>query len=32
LTEFSTNLRTGFAFNLPVVVLGGLALIAYLVT
>jgi len=31
LTEFSTNLRNGFAFNLPVVVLGGLALIAYLV-
>lgn len=28
--EFMTNLRNGFAFNLPVVTLGGLALIAYL--
>jgi DNA repair exonuclease SbcCD ATPase subunit len=28
--EFITNLRNGFAFNLPVVVLGGIALAAYL--
>ena len=28
--EFMTNLRNGFAFNLPVVTLGGLALIVYL--
>lgn len=29
-TEFSTNLRNGFAFNLPVVILGSLALLVYL--
>lgn len=29
-SEFMTNLRNGFAFNLPVVVLGGLALVVYL--
>lgn len=29
-SEFKTNLRNGFAFNLPVVVLGGLALVVYL--
>ncbi|MES2475020.1 MAG: hypothetical protein V4640_04520 [Verrucomicrobiota bacterium] len=29
-SEFSTNLRNGFAFNLPVVILGSIALIAYL--
>ncbi len=28
--EFATNLRNGFAFNLPILVLGGLALAAYL--
>jgi chromosome segregation ATPase len=28
--EFAMNLRNGFAFNLPVVVLGGLALVVYL--
>jgi Asp-tRNA(Asn)/Glu-tRNA(Gln) amidotransferase B subunit len=28
--EFLTNLRNGFAFNLPVVALGGIALIVYL--
>ncbi len=29
-SEFMTNLRNGFAFNLPIVTLGGLALIIYL--
>ncbi len=29
-TEFSTNLRNGFAFNLPVVILGSIALLVYL--
>lgn len=29
-SEFMTNLRNGFAFNLPVVLLGGVALLAYL--
>ncbi|MES2661333.1 MAG: hypothetical protein V4689_22120 [Verrucomicrobiota bacterium] len=29
-SEFATNLRNGFAFNLPVVALGGLALVIYL--
>jgi DNA repair exonuclease SbcCD ATPase subunit len=29
-SEFSTNLKNGFAFNLPIVILGGLALLAYL--
>ena len=29
--EFMSNLRNGFAFNLPVVVLGALALIVYLI-
>lgn len=29
--EFFSNLRNGFAFNLPIVALGGLALIVYLV-
>lgn len=29
-SEFMTNLRNGFAFNLPLVVLGGLALFVYL--
>ena len=28
--EFVTNLRNGFAFNLPMLVLGGLALLVYL--
>jgi chromosome segregation ATPase len=28
--EFVTNLRNGFAFNLPIVVLGGAALVVYL--
>ena len=28
--EFATNLRNGFAFNLPVVILGSLALLVYL--
>jgi DNA repair exonuclease SbcCD ATPase subunit len=28
--EFIANLRNGFAFNLPLVVIGGLALLAYL--
>ncbi len=28
--EFAVNLRNGFAFNLPILVLGGLALVAYL--
>lgn len=28
--DFSNNLRNGFAYNLPVLVLGGIALIAYL--
>lgn len=28
--EFMTNLRNGFAFNLPVLVLGGVALLVYL--
>ncbi len=28
--EFMTNLRNGFAFNLPIVTLGGLALVVYL--
>lgn len=30
-SEFSTNLRNGFAFNLPILILGGLALAIYLV-
>lgn len=29
--EFATHLRNGLAFNLPVVVLGGIALVAYLI-
>ncbi len=29
-SEFMTNLRNGFAFNLPIVSLGGLALVIYL--
>lgn len=29
-TEFMTNLRNGFAFNLSVIVLGGVALLVYL--
>jgi len=29
-SEFTVNLRNGFAFNLPVVVLGGIALLVYL--
>jgi hypothetical protein len=29
-SEFSANLRNGFAFNLPILILGGLALVAYL--
>lgn len=29
--EFSANLRNGFAFNLPILILGGLALAVYLV-
>ncbi|HVJ45163.1 MAG TPA: hypothetical protein VM511_02180 [Luteolibacter sp.] len=29
--EFGANLRNGFAFNLPILVLGALALLAYLV-
>lgn len=29
-SEFVTNLRNGFAFNLPVVALGGIALVVYL--
>lgn len=29
-SEFMTNLRNGFAFNLPVVLLGGIALVIYL--
>ena len=29
-SEFMTNLRNGFAFNLPMIVLGGLALLLYL--
>jgi Asp-tRNA(Asn)/Glu-tRNA(Gln) amidotransferase B subunit len=30
-SEFMSNLSNGFAFNLPIVVLGGLALIVYLI-
>ena len=30
-SEFMVNLRNGFAFNLPIVVLGGVALLVYLV-
>ena len=30
-SEFMTNLRNGFAFNLPIVALGGIALFRYLV-
>ncbi len=30
-TEFTVNLRNGFAFNLPILILGGLALAAYLI-
>ncbi len=30
-SEFSTNLRNGFAFNLPILILGGLALAVYLI-
>ena len=30
-SEFGMNLRNGFAFNLPIPILGGLALAAYLV-
>jgi len=29
-SEFAANLRNGFAFNLPLVVIGGLALLVYL--
>jgi len=29
-SEFMTNLRNGFAFNLPIVALGSLALVIYL--
>jgi hypothetical protein len=29
-SEFTTNLRNGFAFNLPMIALGGLALLVYL--
>lgn len=29
--DFATNLRNGLAFNLPIVILGGIALVAYLV-
>lgn len=29
-SEFAVNLRNGFAFNLPVIVLGGIALLVYL--
>jgi DNA repair exonuclease SbcCD ATPase subunit len=29
-SEFATNLRNGFAFNLPILVLGGIALITWL--
>ncbi len=29
-SEFMSNLRNGFAFNLPIVVLGGIALLIYL--
>lgn len=29
-SEFMTNVRNGFAFNLPIVVLGGFALVIYL--
>jgi DNA repair exonuclease SbcCD ATPase subunit len=29
-SEFTANLRNGFAFNLPILVLGGIALIAWL--
>lgn len=29
-SEFMVNLKNGFAFNLPIVILGGLALLAYL--
>lgn len=29
-SEFMTNLRNGFAFNLPMIALGGLALVVYL--
>jgi chromosome segregation ATPase len=29
-SEFSSNLRNGFAFNLPILILGGMALAAYL--
>ncbi len=29
-SEFMTNLKNGFAFNLPIVILGGLALLVYL--
>ncbi|MFT4177363.1 MAG: hypothetical protein QM627_12000 [Luteolibacter sp.] len=29
-SEFSVNLRNGFAFNLPILVLGGMALLVYL--
>lgn len=30
-SEFMSNLSNGFAFNLPIVVLGGLALVVYLI-
>ena len=30
-SEFSVNLRNGFAFNLPILILGGLAIAIYLV-
>jgi len=30
-SDFATNLRNGLAFNLPIVILGGIALVAYLV-
>jgi hypothetical protein len=29
-SEFMANLRNGFAFNLPIVLLGGIALAVYL--
>ena len=29
-SEFMVNLRNGFAFNLPIVALGGVALLIYL--
>lgn len=29
-SEFTVNLRNGFAFNLPIIILGGIALLVYL--